>query len=522
MKLTSLSPNIHWYVLFCLIAIFVALYHPALTNDYAYSDDYHDFLGVPGENGGASGIAWVFDKRLLEGRPIYAGIYYVSAWFVETLSDIRWIRLLGIFGIALASWCVFRELVRQEFGRLPSFFVAVIVGMSVPFQLAGSWATVSAFPYAFAVSYAAFLIAEHSLKQRATIKYALIVASIICLLMAFWIYQPVALSFWAFFAVGILRKQNITGNDIRRVFVYLCITATVVGLSVLTYETARSVLNIDYYEARGGLIAISDIPERIPWLMNRMATAVVFPVTPGEYSPHWPWYTLPHIASSKVLFKHILVFLPLVAVLAGLVLYFRDRPQFMKRCVIACVLPVLCYGIMLVSENSDPQRTRMALSFLAIVYLFLAVHGYARYINRTPSAFVNCVMGFIVFVGVALSSWHNERQFVEANVIEIQYIRSELQQHDLKSYDAIHVVRPDSCFRGGTFVPRGYLVPSSCMDWASDSMVKFLLIDLHADTFPLRLSSSAYGDEPVPRTNTLVIDMEKGIRAYRAGGAGAQ
>ena len=53
-------------------------------------------------------------------------------------------------------------------------------------------------------------------------------------------------------------------------------------------------------------------------------------------------------------------------------------------------------------------------------------------------------------------------------------------------------------------------------------MVKFLLIDLHADTLPLRLSNSAYGDEPVPRANTLIIHMEKGIRAYRAGGAGAQ
>ena len=57
--------------------------------------------------------------------------------------------------------------------------------MSVPFQLAASWATVSAFPYAFAIAYAAFLIAEHSLKQKLLLKYTLIVASIICLLVAF-------------------------------------------------------------------------------------------------------------------------------------------------------------------------------------------------------------------------------------------------------------------------------------------------------------------------------------------------
>ena len=382
MKLTSLSPDIHssmfrglWYVLPCLIAIFVSLYHPALTNDYMHGDDYYDFLGGgPEENGGASGLGWVFDKRLLEGRPVYSGIYYVSAWFVESLFDVRWIRLFGIFGIALACWCVFRELVRQEFDRLPSFFVAVIVGMSVPFQLAASWATVSAFPYAFAIAYAAFLIAEHSLKQRATTKYALIVASIICLLMAFYIYQPIALAFWAFFAIGILRKQDITGNDIRRAFAYLCITAAAIGLSYLTYETAHSVLPYDGYPGRGELRAVSDIPERIPWLIKRMATAVVFPITPSEYY------------ADVLYLARVPAFLLLAVVLAGLVLYFRDRPSFMKRCVIACALPILCYGIALVSVHGDPQRTRMVLSFLMIYYAFLAVHGYARYITPPPAS----------------------------------------------------------------------------------------------------------------------------------------
>ena len=475
-------------------------------------------LGGGHRGAGESGLGWVFERRLLEGRPVYAGIYYVISEFVESLSDVRWIRLFGIFGIALASWCVFREFVRQEFDRLPSFLVAVIVGMSVPFQLSASWATISAFPYAFAISYAAFLIAEHSLKQRTTaIKYALIVASIICLLMAFYIYQPVALAFWAFFAIGILRKQTITGSDIRRVFVYLCITAAAIGLSYLTFQIAF--FTYDLYRERAGLVAISDIPERIPWLIKRMAAAVVFPVTPNEYYADEFRYFADRSRSVRVS-----ELLPLVVVLAGLVLYFRGRPSFMKRCVIACTLPILCHGIMFVSAEGDGQRSRMALSFLVIVYLFLAVHGYARYIaryiNRTPSAFVNCVMGFVVFGGVALSYWHHERQFVRANVREIEYIRSELQQHDLKSYDTIHVVRP-KC-RGGTFVSRGYLKPSGCGKSSASDMVKFLLIDLHADTLPLRLSNSAYGDEPVPYSNTLVIDMEKGIGAYRAGGTGAQ
>ena len=127
-----------------------------------------------------------------------------------------------------------------------------------------------------------------------------------------------------------------------------------------------------------------------------------------------------------------------------------------------------------------------------------------------------------------MSYWHHGRQLVRANVREIEFILSELQQHDLKSYNSIHVVRPELCFRGGTFVPRGHFVPSSCFLWAANSMVKFLLIDLHADTLPLRLSNSEYGNKPVPRTNTLVIDMmetgteqdEDGVPGFEALGTG--
>ena len=513
MKLTILSLKHYSYVLLCLIAIFVSLYHPTLTNDYMHGDDYFDFL--PREDNGRGGT-WVFDKRLLEGRPIYAAIFYLNAWFVESLSDVKWIRLFGILGISLASWCVFYELVRQKFDRIPSFFVAVIVGMCVPFQLAASWATISIFPYAFAISYAAFLIAEHSLKQRTAIKYVLIAASTVCLLMVLYIYQPIALAFWAFFAIGTLRKQNITGNDIRRILIYLCITAAAICLSYLTYKITHSLFTYDY-PGRGKFISIFDIPESILQLIKRMATAVIFPITPNEYS--WDVSYLARVPA----------FLPLVVVLLGLVLYFREKPSFMKRCVIACALPALCHGIMLITDSTDPQRTRMALSFLVILYVFLAVHGYAkhirRYVNRTmsPSTFVNCVMGVVAFYGVALSYWHHERQFVKANVREIEFIRSELQYHDLRCYNAIHVVRP-KCGTSTSFVPRGYFSPSSCFPWAVNSMVKFLLIDLHADTLLLRLSNSEYGDndKPVPRTNTLVIDMERGVRAYRTGGTGAQ
>ncbi len=481
----------------CLMVVFFYCYLPALTNDYALADDYYDFLQGPHSQG--TGLGWVFDKRLMEGRPILAAVYYASAWFVDTLFDIRWIRLLGILGVAVASWCVFHELVRQGFDRIPSFAVAVMTGSSVPFQMVASWATTSALPYAFAISYAAFRIAEHSLTRKSTTRYALIIASTVCLLMAFYIFQPTALSFWAFFAIGILRKQEITRNDGRRILVFLCITALATTLSYLTFKIALNTLPYPDYPHRGHLIGISDILGRISWLIERMSSSAIFPVSTDEYRylEIWP-----------------LRFFPLAVILAGLVLYLAGRSSFVKKGAIVCALPVLCHGIMLVTDWHDPLHSRMALGFLVIFYAFLAMHGYARHIGRVdPSIFINYAVGGLALLGVALAYWHNERQNVRTNIREIEFIRSELQQHDLASYDAIHVVRPECT--GRAFVLWGYIAPSSCADWAANSMVKFVLIDMSADTLPLRISNSAHGDNYVPHTNTLVVDMEKGVRIYR-------
>ena len=486
----------------CLMVVFLYCYLPALTNDFAHGDDYYDFIQEPGAAEDWRFVDRVFDKRLLEGRPIFAAVYYASAWFVDTLFDIRWIRLLGVLGIGVASWCVFHELVRQGFDRIPSFAVAVMTGASVPFQISASWATTSAFPYAFAISYAAFRIAEHSLTRKTTARYALIIASIVCLLMVFWIYQPVAPTFWVFFAIGILRKQEITRNDGRRILVFLCITAAAAALSYLTYKIAVNTIAWPNYFQRGQFIGIADIPGRIPWLIGRMAESAIFPVTPSEYM-HW-WGTWP------------LEYLALAVILAGLVLYLAGKSSFVTRSAIACALPALCYGVHLITEAFDPSRARMSLYALVVFYAYLAANGYARHIGRiAPSVFVNYAMGGMALLGVALSYWHNERQHVRANVREIEFMRSELQQHDLASYNAIHVIRPKCSER---FFSGGYLWPSSCGPWAegtaASSMVKFVLVDISADTLPLRISNSAHDDNYIPRANTLIVDMEKGVRLY--------
>ena len=115
----------HWPVIALYLAIFLACYFSVWTNDFAISDDYPDFFF--GTNGTHP------EKRTIEGRPLYAVIGYVFVWLATDFEDIRWIRLVGVAGIALLAWSLFLALVRAGHSRFQSFCVGAIVGCSLLF-----------------------------------------------------------------------------------------------------------------------------------------------------------------------------------------------------------------------------------------------------------------------------------------------------------------------------------------------------------------------------------------------------
>ena len=487
-----------WRDLVWLLAVFLVCYSSVWTNDYGRWDDYPVFVDR---------AEFRIDFWLLEARPVYGVVGYLFAWFVENLSDIRWLRIIGICGVALAAWCVFLELVRQGFDRIQSFFVAVIVGSAVPFQIAAAWATVAPYPYAFAISYVAFRVAEHSLIQRILMKYILIFLSFVLLSMSFLIYQPIALSFWVFVAIGILSKKYITASDIRRVLLYIGISGAAAVLSFLTYKTAVHYLG-EYYplSIRGALTRIEGIPREIGNLFSDIIAAAIFPIDPRQ-----SWFQ--EINWGEGIEKYGA---PIV-VLTGLYLYFAARPSLWLRIAFACAAPVLCHGVMLISaEDWNPKYSQYSFYAIAVLYTVLAIHGYAKRIGKIiPLVSANTTIGFMAIVSIALAWWHIEIHYVRPNVEEIGFIQRELAKQDLSKYESIHVIRP-ACPCPAT-VSGNYGWPSACQPWAPTGMVVFALRSLGGDAVNLKFSNSRHGEPWAPGPRTLVVDMQKGVCARRGG-----
>ena len=137
-----------------LLVFFSVCYSPVLTNDYGFLDEYFDIIsGWQGH---------VVQKRIQEGRPLYAIIYGAITSGGIYVEDLRWFRFAGIVGLSLLAFSVFRVLVYVGWDRFQSFCIVVILCTTLPFQLYVAWATTSIFIFAALISRTGAFISRSS------------------------------------------------------------------------------------------------------------------------------------------------------------------------------------------------------------------------------------------------------------------------------------------------------------------------------------------------------------------------
>ena len=94
------------------LALFSIRYFSVLTHEYGFADDYYDSILENRDQ--------VMIKEILEGRPIYALFYkFSSSW--TTIENLHYVRFVGIVGIALFAFVMFKALHRAGSMSLPSF-----------------------------------------------------------------------------------------------------------------------------------------------------------------------------------------------------------------------------------------------------------------------------------------------------------------------------------------------------------------------------------------------------------------
>ena len=97
-----------WSVFGFLFLVLSTIYAPVLLTSYAFYDDYVNLAAAIQGNSSEFLI-----KKTIEGRPLHAVLSsYISFPRVGDMADLRYLRFVGIVGLSVLAWSVFRVLVR--------------------------------------------------------------------------------------------------------------------------------------------------------------------------------------------------------------------------------------------------------------------------------------------------------------------------------------------------------------------------------------------------------------------------
>lgn len=496
-------PFTGWPAFGLFLAVFLTAYAPVLLTSYAFYDDFLNLAAALQGDLSVPGAA-----KIREGRPLLA-LLTNSISAARDIGDLRYLRFVGIIGIAVLAWSVFQILVRTGWSQGLSFFVCVIMCTTLPFQVYAVWAIAAFNLLAALASGWAFFLSEQAFEaHRSRPKWILTVGASLALLVALTIHQAAAMFFWVFAAV-ILLKPETSQHDVLRRFGWYCMIASVgMLLGFVVYK-----LGLVLYPgvaARTGLV--QDIPFKAVWfLLEPLPNALNF----AMLSPaHWFFSDgSPVLSSFHIGLNFLIAWSVLVLIVGGLMLHLRGtiKERLWKLGIAMSLLPLSYAPSLLVAENWASYRTLLGLTSIVVVYAFFAFQGYAHRLWRSLSpSWSNAGIGSVALASVLSAMYHVQTYFVAPQVQELEFMRSQLAEADISQVPGIYVIRPT---RRNTLAPLvrydEFGHPSSVSKWTPAPMVFLLLRDMAPDYAHLLISSVAADDPIEPPPNRLVVDMRK-------------
>lgn len=340
------------------VAAFVLVYSPVLFTSYGFIDDYFQLASALQ---GATALG--MRQHMSFGRPLQGVLIVSSFSLMRDVGDIRWLRLVGIVGIALLAWLLHRVLAASGRGTIVALLLPLVIGLTLPFQVWAAWAMCAFFPYAAAVAGAAYLAVEAALRARARgTRAGLWTAAVFLLVASLAIYQPAAMVFWVVAAIRLLTADAPLRHIARAGGAALAAMVVALGLAYGLFRATVllwphfSTVSLNLQRAR----VTADPAGKLTWFTSEV---LVNAANLLQWRPS--------------ALEAVLVY---AAVAGGLALSFSGsaRVRLGKLAAAAALLP-LCYLPNLVTaEDWASYRTQVALAALVVVYAAMALRGYTR------------------------------------------------------------------------------------------------------------------------------------------------
>ena len=258
----------HWAIALVIALAVVVVYLPALIVPYGLTDDYlylaqAQELELPSPPYSKS----VMHTAAAEGRPLWGALVKPVFAVAGAIDNLRFVRIVTVFGIVALGLLLYGGLVRSRIGRLPATLIALLVCTMPPFQLYASWTVTFALPWAAFLAGCASLLAATAVAAPRRLRQDRLVAATLLLIFALFIYQPAAMMFWVFLAIALAGSVADSGRAVQIARVHLGVAAVAAVVGYVGYRICVWLVGPDAPGADRGTFT-RDVAGKAEWFAH--------------------------------------------------------------------------------------------------------------------------------------------------------------------------------------------------------------------------------------------------------------
>lgn len=486
-----MTPNSRSSVVPCLVLLtsIIFTYHNVFAVPYAFTDDYTFLDSI------TSGRKDLLLLLVTVGRATQAGIILFFFSIFSTVESLRHLRLLGIVGTGLFSWCLYRHIFRLTQKKVFATCAAFAICMLPSFQVYASWTQYFSMPYACAAAFLSYQAANRALRANGALKKALFSIATLILLLLSLTTHPIAGFFFAFFlATELLHGHEDLKPTVKRILVIMSLFS--VGLA-LSY--ALLILGKHWFpDSDSNRDALThDVIGKIKWFVRR---------------PLYESLSGPFVPASK-----LAACLNLAVTAFGMIVAsgWTGITRIRKVGIAIAFVPFVYLPNLMVGESWSSYRTQAVLAALLLYYLFHsidAIGSSSRWKTRSSEAIaVSACIALSLFFGLNAAS-NTIRFFSLPQAIEYQYVKGRLAAFDPSRHAGIYYIRSsrqDSLAPFASYDEFG--LPSGSQPWVPKPFVLSILHDRKLPDADRIVVQEIEPDTPLPEHGFL-LDL-RGIHA---------
>jgi hypothetical protein len=481
-------PRLRVSPLAAYLLTFSLAYIAALVVPYAFADDYSylgdKFLGTLWEKDLIHQIQW--------GRPTMEFLLQVAFGLMRDIGDLRYLRLVGVIGVALLAWMLYRALLAAGLTRVRALLAPFFICAMPPFQVYVGFAVTAVTVFATLLGGAALLMADRALdtwQAAAPLRrqpLLLGLGAIALFTLGLSLYPPAAMVFWVFAAIQLFVVDRSLSATARRFAAYLAFAAVPFACEFLLTRLLPLLLPANLPGSYRTQI-VQDVGAKAVWFAR---------------GPLLDALNLGNLAVNVTVAAVVAAM-----VLVGLLLYFGgELPARLGKLAIALALVPLTYAPnLLAAQNLPSYRTQAGLDALLALYACLALFGYARAWKAQESAFgrraTTAALFGMALASVVLAGVNVTWEFVIPQEVEYQYVAQQLRAASQSNTDSVYFILACWCDNTAPVVRYDeFGLPSTSRYWVPIPMTYLVLRDIAPAKAHLRV---------------IVADRAHPLSAYR-------